>query len=357
MAVGNRLQILVVGNPTGTPQSFSYGPFDLTGATVPNGKVGFFSWGMSRTEFDFVRVHAIDGVPLQVSSPYGSPNPIAGLNGFPSGSSVTASVTSPFEEFPGLRRVVTGWTGSGSVPFSGTGSSVTFSLNDISSLTWNWRTEVKLAAKAEAGGQVTAPTDEWLAEGTNVVVTAQPNAGFVFAGWSGDIASTARVLNLRMTRPLAIAARFEADSDNDGLPDKWEQTAFGSLTAVADGDPDKDGRSNLIEYQRGTDPGTAETLVASDGLTSRWENVQRDPVLPGQLVIRDFGNGFRGVWENSNDFREAVDTNFIGADFIVPGVSFEGPRILIRTNVWDPSWNDFTASAIFSVGDNDGNCV
>ncbi|MBI2949531.1 MAG: hypothetical protein HYY23_17990 [Verrucomicrobia bacterium] len=355
--VGNRLQLQVVGNPTGAAQSFAYGPFDITGATVPNGKIGFFSWGMSRTEFDFVRVHGIDGLPLQVNSAYGAPNPGTGLQGFASGSSVAASVASPVEESPGLRRVISGWTGSGSVPASGTGSSVTFTLNDVSSLTWIWRTEIKLAVTAGAGGQVTAPTGDWLAEGTNVVVTAQANPGFVFAGWSGDLASAERTLSLQLNRPFTITARFEADSDNDGIPDKWEQSYFGGLTAAADGDPDKDGKTNLAEYQRGTDPNSAETLVASDGLSSRWENVQRDPALPGQWAIRDFGRGFKGAWENSNDFRNGNDTNFLGAGFFVDNASFEGPRLIIRTNVWNPAWNNFTAQTVFSVGDNDGNCV
>ncbi|MBI4659138.1 MAG: hypothetical protein HY735_09875 [Verrucomicrobia bacterium] len=354
---GNRLQILLVGNPTGASQSFSYGPFDITGATVPNGKVGFFSWGMSRTEFDFVRVQGIDGVPLQVNSAFGTPAPGTGLQSFSSGSSVTASVASPVEDLPGLRRVATGWTGFGSVPASGAGTSVTFTLNDISGITWNWRTEVKLAATAGAGGRVSAPTGDWLPDGTNVVVTAQPDPGFVFAGWSGDLASAEPTLNLRLTRPYTITARFEADIDNDTLPDKWEQSYFGGLTATADGDPDKDGKTNLAEYQRGTDPNSAESLVASDGLSSRWENVQRDPALPGQFAIRDFGRGFRGAWENSNDFRNGNDTNFLGAGFLVDNTSFEGPRLIIRTNVWDPSWNNFTAQTVFSVGDNDGNCV
>lgn len=355
--VGTRLQLQVIGNPTGAAQTFSYGPFDITGTTVPTGKIGFFSWAMSRTEFDFVRVYGIDGAPLQVASPYGNPSPAAGLHGFAPGSSVTASVTSPFEELPGLRRVVTGWVGVGSVPATGTGSSATFTLNEISSISWNWRTEVKLAAKAEAGGQVTAPTGDWLPEGTNVTVTAQANPGFVFTGWSGDIAATSPTLNLRLVRPFTITAKFEADSDNDGLPDKWEQASFSGLTAAADGDPDKDGRTNLVEYQRGTDPNTAETVVVSDGLTSRWENVQRDPAIPGQFVIRDFGKGFRGVWENSNDNRSATDTNFIGAASVADNASFEGPRMIIRSDVWGATWNNFTASAIINAADNDGNCV
>ncbi|MEW6157273.1 MAG: hypothetical protein AB1813_07560 [Verrucomicrobiota bacterium] len=354
---GNRLQVLVVGDPTGNPQSYFYGPFDITGATVDTGKIGFFSWGMSRTEFDFVRVYAIEGVPLQVSSPFGNPDPAAGLHGFNPGTVITASVTSPFEEQPGVRRVSTGWTGLGSVPASGTGTSVTFTLNEISTINWNWITLIRVTATAGAGGKIQGIAEEWVPDGTALALTAQADPGFMFVSWSGDTISTDPVLNFTVSKPLTIEARFTADSDSDGLPDSWEQTYFDGLSATPGADPDSDGFNNLAEYQRGTDPTAAETQVATDGLSSRWINVQRDPVLPGQLIVRDFGSGFRGVWENSNDFREAVDPTFIGPDFIVPNVSFEGPRIVIRPEHWNPAWNDFTASAIFSVGDNDGNCV
>ncbi|MBI4327961.1 MAG: hypothetical protein HY674_22250 [Chloroflexi bacterium] len=354
---GNRLQVIVVGNPTGNAQSYVYGPFEITGGTVDHGKVGFFSWAMSWTEFDFIRVQGVSGAPLQVISNFGSPDPAPGLHGFPVGSSVTASVASPVEDAPGVRRVLTGWTGTGSVPATGAGNSVTFDLTGISVLTWNWRTEVRLAVSAAPGGQVTAPTGEWFPEGTNATVTAQPDAGFLFAGWSGDLASHEPALSLVLNRPLTLTANFVADTDNDGLPDPWEQTHLGGLAAAADGDPDHDGRTNLTEYRRGTDPNHAETLVAADGLASRWENVQRDPALPGQFWVRDFGQGFRGVWENSNDNRSATDATFIGATNIVDNASFEGPRLILRTNVWDPAWTNFTAQTIFSVADNDGNCV
>lgn len=56
------------------------------------------------------------------------------------------------------------------------------------------------------------------------------------------------------------------DTDNDGLPDSWEQ-AFGLDPASAagndgrNGDPDVDGRSNFREFQDGTSP------IAIDGVT------------------------------------------------------------------------------------------
>jgi hypothetical protein len=357
--IGDRLQVLVVADPNGTAQRYNYGPFDLTGDTVPAGRIGLFSWAMARTEFDFVTVHGIEGVPLQVSSAFGSPDPAVGLHGFTGGSSVTASAPSPVVESPGVRRVVSGWSGIGSVPATGTGASVTFTLNEPSAITWTWAAELQLTATAGPGGQVEGPAPgTWLPQGTNVMLTAQPNAGFVFAGWTGGISSTEATLNLALTLPFTVEAKFEADTDADGLPDSWEQTYFNALSATAAADADSDGETNLEEYQRGTHPNHAEVQVADDGLAdSRWINVQRDPGLPGQLVVRDFGGGFRGVWENSNDFREANTNPFLDPLQRVDNVSFEGPRIIIRTNVWQPGWNDFTGSAIFSVGDNDGNCV
>ena len=360
LIIGDRLEVRVTANPTGAPQIFNYGPFMITGATVPKGKVGFFSWGMNPPmQVDFVRVHGIDGIPLQVTSAFGSPTPAAGLHGFTPGSSVTASVGSPVENPPGVRRVATGWRGTGSIPATGTGTNVSFTLNEFSEIEWDWTTEVRLDVTSGAGGQVNAPANGWLPEGTNLTVTAQPSAGYVFAGWTGTIASGQSTLNLRLNRPFTLEARFEADSDGDSLADSWEQLNFGSLSATASADADNDGSTNQEEFLRGTSPIASETMVLENALTSRWENVQRDPALPGQMVVRDYGAGFRGAWENSNDFREAEPANaaapnvFVPADQIVPNVSFEGPRMIIASHVWQSAWSNYTASAVYDFGDND----
>jgi outer membrane protein assembly factor BamB len=44
------------------------------------------------------------------------------------------------------------------------------------------------------------------------------------------------------------------DPDSDGLPDSWELQIFGGLGETGDGDFDRDGQSNLLEYLAGTDP-------------------------------------------------------------------------------------------------------
>ncbi|HLN88777.1 MAG TPA: hypothetical protein VK253_01815, partial [Candidatus Binatia bacterium] len=74
---------------------------------------------------------------LTVASAHDSPSPTVGAHSYLEGTSVTASVTSPVSE-GSLAWTCTGWTGTGSVPASGSGSSVTFTITQDSSITWNW---------------------------------------------------------------------------------------------------------------------------------------------------------------------------------------------------------------------------
>jgi hypothetical protein len=76
-------------------------------------------------------------VHLTVISAQDSPIPGVGSNIETLGWPVKASVTSP--QIVGLMYYVcTGWTGTGDVPASGTGTSVTFTITKDSTITWNW---------------------------------------------------------------------------------------------------------------------------------------------------------------------------------------------------------------------------
>jgi len=75
---------------------------------------------------------------LAVTSPYGSPTPISGW--FDAGTSLTASVDSPVTGTIVTQYSCTGWTGTGSVSASGTAASTQFTIDQPSSITWNWET-------------------------------------------------------------------------------------------------------------------------------------------------------------------------------------------------------------------------
>jgi hypothetical protein len=129
---------------------------------------------------------------LTVTSPYDSPTPTSGW--FDSGALVTASVTSPASGPVDTRYVCTGWTGAGSVPASGTGSSVTFTINQQSAVTWNWKTQYLLAVATYPGALSPQPTRDpageagpanvwWYDASTGVTLTAQTVSGYTFNYW------------------------------------------------------------------------------------------------------------------------------------------------------------------------------
>ena len=76
---------------------------------------------------------------LTVTSAYDSPSPVSGW--FDSGSGITESVTSPVSGGSGVQFVCTGWTGTGSVPASGSGLSLMFTIATPSNIVWNWKTQ------------------------------------------------------------------------------------------------------------------------------------------------------------------------------------------------------------------------
>jgi parallel beta-helix repeat protein len=79
---------------------------------------------------------------LTVTSPHDSPTPSNGW--FNSGTSITESVTSPVSGGSGTQYICTGWTGTGSVPVSGSTSSVIFTITQASNITWNWKTQYQV---------------------------------------------------------------------------------------------------------------------------------------------------------------------------------------------------------------------
>src|SRR3990170_972444 len=74
---------------------------------------------------------------LTVATSHGSPSPSVGVHIYDSGTSVTCNVSSPVIEGSTV-WTCTGWTGTGSVPSSGSGVSTTFPIAQNSSITWNW---------------------------------------------------------------------------------------------------------------------------------------------------------------------------------------------------------------------------
>lgn len=238
--------------------------------------------------------------------------------------------------------------------WGGTGSGVgTFALRNAAvgvddMILYGGKSQINTIADSE---------EMWLENTSLFNIEAVPQPGSIFTGWSGSFySSVADLRGMDMRQPLVATATFATDSDDDGLADDWEDSYLTDFDPALD--DDGDGFTNLEEYLRGTDPTQSEDLLAAgDVPLSMWENAQRDPILAGGFIIRDFGNGFRGAWDGSNDNRSAQDPFHPGGVpvSVVDNVSFDGPRMIVRADSWEEEWNDATVETVFSVGDDDGN--
>jgi uncharacterized repeat protein (TIGR02543 family) len=167
--------LTVAGTP-GTQYVFTHWSGDATGTTSPSDpiimnapKTATANW---KTQYY-----------LTVSSDYDSPNP---TSGWVDAGSVTASVISPSLGPEGTRYICTGWTGTGSVPSSGTGKSVTFTISEPSSIEWNWKIQYYLTVRTSPLGITTIPGEGWYDPTASVSLTAPNVANYEFRYWDVD---------------------------------------------------------------------------------------------------------------------------------------------------------------------------
>jgi len=156
---------------------------------------------------------------LTVGSIYNSPTPTSGW--FDAGQEITASVTSPWPgPSPKVQYVCTGWTGTGSVPASGTTTTVTFTINEPSSITWNWKVQYYLDVAVDPSTLPPIPGADWYDECTWVKLTAPeflPDADgidgvrYKFSYWDVDGASQGvgvNPINVHMDAPHVATAHY-----------------------------------------------------------------------------------------------------------------------------------------------------
>lgn len=99
----------------------------------------------------------------------------------------------------------------------------------------------------------------------------------------------------------SVAGRVDLvidDSDEDGLPDSWENQYLGNLSSDGLADPDGDGQSNAFEYLAGTNPASGASRFAATltplnttQFTLAW------PSLPGKIYQIQTSGTLAGSWD------------------------------------------------------------
>ena len=186
---------------------------------TPNAKqnVWVSTTGLSDKQSDTISINASGTITgnyktqyyLAVHSLYDSPTPPSGY--FDAGTSITASITSPSTGPTGTRYTCIGWTGGGSVPPSGTGTSVVFTIDEPSSINWNWKTQYYLTVKTNPTGIATISGEGWYDETASVTLTAPTVQNYTFSYWDVDSLSRGNGVNpisVLMDAPHTATAHY-----------------------------------------------------------------------------------------------------------------------------------------------------
>lgn len=114
------------------------------------------------------------------------------------------------------------------------------------------------ATYTDPGSSVTDNVDSGLIATVTGAVNTAVVGSYTLTYNASDAAGNAAVA---VTRTVSVVAQpVSNDSDNDGLPDTWEQQYFGNLTATdGSGDGDGDGLSDIGEYTAGTAPDNSDS--------------------------------------------------------------------------------------------------
>jgi uncharacterized repeat protein (TIGR02543 family) len=152
---------------------------------------------------------------LTVSTNFGTALPSVGDHWYDAGSTVTIQATAP-SAGAGERYVWNGWTGSGTISYTGTDNPATdaVTMNSPITETASWTHQYYLTV--DDGGHGTAGSEGWYDANVNaqatmapLTVAGAPGTQYVFAGWSGDASGSGSPSNnILMDAPKTATATW-----------------------------------------------------------------------------------------------------------------------------------------------------
>ncbi len=269
---------------------------------VGGGSVTIETWA-HQTEAQ-ARIYGMAATPaytVTVASARGTASPAAGSHVYSYGTVVTPSVIQPAAA-NGTQYVSLGWTQSGHSPVSGGGTNFSMTVTNNASLTWLWQTNVQLTRAVSGNGTLSGDGDGYYARGGTVNLTATPDAGYVFRGWSGDVPTgqtNDNPLALTMDRKRNVTANFGpyggpfAAKTLDGSLTDWSSAElFYSDAEIADGLPLNSTYSAVYVANDQTYLYVGLQLKASSSILSNWLHaIYMDTDVNG-------GTGFNAGWMN-----------------------------------------------------------
>ncbi|WP_299680475.1 choice-of-anchor Q domain-containing protein, partial [uncultured Tenacibaculum sp.] len=153
--------------------------------------MGAYEYNPSLTNQYTLTLNAVDGTI--------TPNPAGGT--YDDGSVVTLTAT------PDSGYEFTGWSGDA----SGTTNPLTITMDADKTVTANFGPIQRTLTLNATNGSVTVapnPSTGTYDDGSVVTLTATPDSGYEFTGWSGDASGTTNPLNITMDADKTVTANF-----------------------------------------------------------------------------------------------------------------------------------------------------
>ncbi|MFC1462712.1 hypothetical protein ACFLQU_03815, partial [Verrucomicrobiota bacterium] len=231
----------------------------------------------------------ISGSPAEL----GTPSPYDyGTNTLGMGSSVAEGVDAVVAGGSGTQYVCVGWTGTGSVPATGSSNDVDFVVTNNSTLTWEWQTEYYLDTEVSGDGTVDAG-DGWRTGGGTsiVVITPTPLTNYYFSSWTGDVPGGSEnddPLTLTMDQARSVTAVFLPYTCTIAGQVYYSGPQEGTVYIEAFSDS---GYANRVAWTSIPEPGNyAITGVPMAG--DYWIRAWRDGNSSGQLNTQEPVGGY-----------------------------------------------------------------
>lgn len=158
-----------------------------------------------------------DMTDLTIASPNGRATPSVGTHQQEIGTPVECSINE-IEEIPSSqneRLACYGWTGTGSVPTSGTGTNLTFTIQEPSTLTWMWKTQSLITVSITGG--TCGLGSQWMDNGETETVSFSPefpDFRVVLSGDTNGVIVSNQTLSIPVNGPRNIAIVVEAINPN-----------------------------------------------------------------------------------------------------------------------------------------------
>ncbi len=151
---------------------------------------------------------------------YGTPGALnyGRHTGISFGSWITNQVESTTTAINGIRQSCQGWELSdhyGVAIDSDSSTQAVFQLGTNSVLTWNWTNQYDLALTIDGSGSL-SKTNGWYGSGEFISITAYPDSGHQFTGWSGETENTTidgDTISFTHDKPRSLTASFAEDEE------------------------------------------------------------------------------------------------------------------------------------------------